>query len=251
MYWLGLSVQLICIVVQLVILALMFRRKLCPRFPIFATYVAYVIVQMILRSVFLSNRRVYFYVFWITAPVEMILAILAVHESFLKVFRSFYLLWWFRILLPGAIVGTLAYSGWRGYVSPPVRASAAAAAIISAALTAQYIILAMAFVFFGLAMFLHVPLRIHEYRFVLGFAISSLGVAFGGTVRSVFGTNFRFLSEMLPAAVYLFALLVWLSAVVHAHPSNERVLREQVSGEQMISELRRQSQLIRAFLRKG
>jgi len=250
MYWLGISLQWICIALAVWILALLWRRKLHPKFPIFAIYITYVIVQMMLRSAFLSNPHVYFYVFWITAPLEMILTVLAAHESFLKVFRSFYLLSWFRILFPGAIVGALAYSAWRGYVFPPVQASAAGAAIISAALTAQYVVLAISILFFGLAIFLHVPWRIHEYRFVLGFAISALAVAFGGAVRSAFGTNFQFLSEMLPAVAYIVALAVWLSAVLHAELSTE-TLHGRVSGHEVVSELRRQSQLIRAFLRKG
>jgi len=43
-------------------------------------------------SVTLSRPHVYFYVYWITAPMDTILAILAVHESFRRVFRVFYLL---------------------------------------------------------------------------------------------------------------------------------------------------------------
>ena len=152
----------------------------------------------------------------------MILSLLAAHESFLKVFRSFYLLWWFRIFFPGAIVVAVAYSAWKGYASPPVHVSASGAAIISAALTAQYVILATSILFFVLAKFLHVPWRIHEYRFILGFGISSLAVAFGGAVRSAFGTRFEFVSEMLPAVAYMVALAVWLSAVLQAEPSNDQ-----------------------------
>src|SRR5256885_5585958 len=50
------------------------------------------------------------------------------------------------------------------------------AAIISAALTAQYVILAISILFFVLAKFLRVPWKIHEYRLVLGFGISSLEI---------------------------------------------------------------------------
>ena len=56
--------------------------------------------------------------------------------------------------------------------------------------------------------------RVHEYRFVLGFGISSLGVAFGGAVRSAFVTRFGFVSEMLPAVAYVLVLAVGLSAVL-------------------------------------
>jgi hypothetical protein len=111
----------------------MWRQRLYARFPLFAAYIAYVAVQMVLRSAFLANQHFYFYVYWLTAPIEVILSLLAAHESFLKVFRSFYLLWWFRIFFPGAIVVAVAYSAWKGYASPPVHVSASGAAIISAA----------------------------------------------------------------------------------------------------------------------
>lgn len=251
MNWSGLLVQTVSVALEAWILVLVWRRGLWHPFPLFTGYVAYDLLRTLLASATISRPHLYFYVYWITAPGEMLLMILAASESFYKVFRSFYLLWWFRILFPGAIIGALVYSAWQGYVSPPVQASAAGGAIISAAVTAQYVILAIAALFFGLAIFLHIPPKIYEYRFVLGIAVSSLAVAFGGTVRSRFGTNFRFLGEMLPAVAYIGALLVWLSAVRHPQPAKEKQLAEAKSAPQVIAGVRRQSEFIRAFLRKG
>jgi hypothetical protein len=250
MYWLGLSVQITCVALQSWILVLLWRRNLWRKFPIFTGYIAYVVLRTIVGSATLSNPHVYFYFYWISAPGEMILMILAAHESFLKVFRSFYLLWWFRIFFPGAIVAAVVYSAWKGYASPPVHVSASGAAIISAALTAQYVILAISILFFVLAKFLHLPWKIHEYRFVLGFGISSLAVAFAGAVRSEFGTRFEFVSEMLPAVAYMVALAVWLSAVLHAERSSDQP-SERLSPEDAVSDLRRQLLAIRSFLKKG
>jgi len=249
MYWFGLTVQWICIIFQVWILVQMRRQGLGGRFPLFAAYITYVTLQMVLRSAFLANRHLYFYVYWFTAPIEVILSVLAAHESFLKVFRSFYLLGWFRIFFPGAIVLAVAYSARKGYFSPPVDVSPAGAAIISSALTAEYIILAISILFFVLAKFLHVPWRIHEYRFVLGFGISSLAVAFAAAVRSAFGTRFEFVSETLPAVAYMVALAVWLSAVLHAEQANLRP-GESLSPEDAVSNLRRQLLVIRSFLKK-
>ena len=249
MYWLGLSVQITCVVLQSWILALLWQRKLWRKFPIFTAYIAYVLVRTIIGSATLSKPNIYFYFYWISAPGEMILMILAAHESFLKVFRSFYLLRWFRIFFPGAIVVAVAYSAWKGYSSPPVHVSAAGAAIISAAVTAQYVILAISILFFVLANFLHVPWKIHEYRFVLGFGISSLAIAFAGAVRSAFGTRFEFVSEMLPAVAYMVSLLVWVSAVLPAARSNDQP-RERLSPEEAVGNLRRQLSAIRSFLKK-
>ena len=250
MYWFGLSLQWICIILEVWILVQMRRQGPYSRFPLFTAYIVYVALQMVLRSAFLAHSHIYFYVYWFTAPIEVILSILAAHEAFLKVFRSFYLLWWFRIFFPGAIVVAVAYSAWRGYASPPVNVGPTGAAIIAAAMTAQYVILAISILFFLLVKFLHVPWRIHEYRFVLGFGISSLAVAFAAAVRSAFGTRFEFVSQMLPAMAYMVSLAVWLSAVLHAERSHDQP-SEPLSPEDAVSDLRRQLLAIRSFLKKG
>src|SRR5271157_1316368 len=130
MDWLGLALQLSGIALEICILALMARSHLFRQFPVFASYVTYVMLQTVLRAAFLSNAHLYYYVYWFTAPVEVIFAILAVHESFLRVFHGFYLLRWFRVVFPGSIAIALLYSVVRGYLYPPVHASAVQAAII-------------------------------------------------------------------------------------------------------------------------
>src|SRR5258708_36621459 len=112
MYWLGLFLQWSSVALQLCILGLMARRKLCWRFQVFAAYAVYIVCITSLRSIFLSNRDAYFYIYWATEPGEIALGLFAVHESFHRVFRAFYGLWWFRLFFPCAIVLALAYSGW-------------------------------------------------------------------------------------------------------------------------------------------
>src|SRR2546423_6064040 len=150
MYWLGISTQWVSVALQIWILALSAQRALHRSFPLFTTYMSYLVLQTVLRSVFLSKPDVYFYIFWITAPLEVILTLLAAHESFMKVFGNFYLLWWFRFLFPSAIIAALAYSGCNAYMHPPVNTSPTGMAIISAQIASQYIILGISVLFFSL-----------------------------------------------------------------------------------------------------
>lgn len=249
MYWLGLASQITGIALFICILVLLWRRNLLRTFPFFFSYILYGLTTTIIGSITLSSPHVYFYVYWITAPPETILAILAVHESFLRVFRVFYLLRWFRTLFPGGIAIALLYSALRGSLSPPVHASAVGAAIISAMLTAQYVILTISLGFFALAKLLRVPRRIHEYRFVLGFGISAVATALAASVRSEFGTRFAFLSGMLPTLIYKLVLAIWLSAVVHSLPTKTEVASEQ--PEEVVMRLRRELAAIRSLLRRG
>jgi hypothetical protein len=251
MYWLGLTTQWLSLALQVWILVLSARRALHRSFPLFTTYISYVVLQTALRSIFLSSPEVYFYVFWITAPIEVLLTLLAAHESFMKVFGNFYLLWWFRFLFPSAIISALAYSGCTAYMHPPVNTSPAGVAIISAQIASQYIILGISVLFFSLVKFLNIRWRVHEYRFVLGFGISALGMAFAGALRSEFGTRFTFLNEMLPPVAYVIALLVWLSAVRETEVQAEPAADDRPSPRELMQELRYHLRIVRTFLKKG
>jgi hypothetical protein len=253
MNWLGLAIQITGIALFIWILALLWRRNLLRIFPFFFSYILYSVITTTVRSITLSNPHVYFYVYWITTPVQVILAILAVHESFLRVFRVFYLLPWFRFCFPSGIAIALLYSALRGWFYPPVHASRAGTAIISTMMTAQYVILTISLGFFALVKLLHVRWRIHEYRFVLGFGISSAVIAFAASVRSEFGTRFAFLSGMIPAVAYMLVLVIWLSAVVYPLPAKIELAGEQLSQlspEEVVSRLRRELAMIRSLLRR-
>jgi hypothetical protein len=249
MNWLGLAIQITGIALFIWILALLWRRNLLRIFPFFFSYVLYSLITTIVRSITLSNPHMYFYVYWITTPLQVILAILAVHESFRRVFRVFYLLPWFRFCFPAGMAIALLYSALEGYLYPPVHASRVGTAIISAMLTGQYVILTISLGFFALAKLLRVPWRIHEYRFVLGFGISAVATALAASVRSEFGTRFAFLSGMLPAVTYTLVLVIWLSAVIHSLPAKVEVARGQ--PEEVVRRLRRELAAIRSLLRRG
>ena len=251
MYWLGLGVQITSIALQICILALLVRRRLLRSFPLFFGYILYVVVRTIIGSIALSHTRVYFYFYWTTAPGEIILMILAAHESFRRVFRVFYLLPWFRILFPATITFALLYAALRGYLSPPVHASPTGAAIISAMMTAQYVILTISIGFFALARLLRVPWRIHEYQFMFGFGVSAVSIAFAASIRSEFGAKHQFLSETLPALAYILVLAIWLSAVVHPYLAGCETTGQQLSPEEVVNQLRRQVATIRSLLRRG
>jgi hypothetical protein len=248
MHWLDLGIPTTVAALLFCVLLLLWRRSLVRTYPLFFGYVLFDLVRTIAGSMTLANPQIYFYFCWITAPGEILLAILAVYESFLHVFRVFYLLRWFRVLFPAGIAMALSYSAMRGYLSPPTRASAVGAAIISTMMTGQYVILAISLVFFALATLLRVPWRIHEYRFVLGFGISSVATAFAASVRSEFGTRFAFLSGILPALTYILVLVIWLSAVIHPLPEQVDLAVEQ--PDEVVQRLRRQLAAIRSLVTK-
>jgi len=250
MNWFGLALEWSSVALQVWIFVLMVRRNHYRRFPLFALYTAYLILATALRSLFLSNRRIYFYIYWFTEPGEILLAVLAVQESFRAVFRAFYLLWWFRFLFPGAIAAALGYAAWHAYAHPPFHASPIGAAIISMAIAAQYVIICITVLFFVLLRIIRVRRRPYEFSIVFGFGISALALAFAGLVRSEFGTKFSFLSEWLPGVAYLVAVVIWLSAMLGEEPKNGHIIAVRPSSEELVDDLRNQLQTLKKFLGK-
>jgi hypothetical protein len=249
MDWFGHLLQWSSVVLQVCILALMIWRGLLRRFPLFATYTAYIICITMLRSVVLSNRMVYFYTYWATEPGEILLGLLAVHESFLRIFRVFYAVRWFRILFPGTIAFALVYSGWIAYAHPPRQVSPAGAAIISAAVASEYVIVGISVLFFALVLLFRVRWRIYEFRIVLGFGISALTMVFAGIVRSENGTKFVFLSTYAPPMAYFLAVLIWLSAMLR--PGAIEVLEVKDAPDVLAEDLRGHLSAIKRLLKRS
>ena len=206
------------IALYILIIACLARWGTFRKFPVFAAYLIFNTFLTAIGAVTFSNERLYYDFYWITAPVEIALALMAVMEIFWRVFQVFRLLRWFRFVLPGTIAATLMYSAWQGYRLPPDQATPSGAAIIHATVTSHYVILAVALLFFLLSIFLAVSLPMHQHRFMLGFALVSLAVVFGGSVRMAFGPYSDFVSREGPPLGYLAALLIWLSAALRPVP---------------------------------
>jgi len=204
----------------------------------------------LVRSATLSRPELYFYVYWTAEPGALLLKLLAVYESFMKVFQSFYLLERFRLLLPGAITLALAVSVLRA-LSHPTEASKAASIVVAeaaAAMAAQYIVLAVSVLFIGLVMLLRLPWRVREYRMMLAFGISALGSFSEAALRFEFPNQFQTLSSMLASAAYTLALVVWVTAVGRRSTPKLEVVDQAVSPEHLVRELRRQLAVTRSML---
>src|SRR5579864_7122351 len=99
---------------QAVILFLLLRSGGNRRFPWFFVYILYSLVESVLR---LAARGfgsgyggLYYNVYYWTEIGEVLLAVLAVRESFLNVFREYARLRWFLITVWGSVALALAYA---------------------------------------------------------------------------------------------------------------------------------------------
>ncbi len=82
-----------------VILAVMYRKKLHLRYPVFFSYLAYGIAVTVLLFSVRSSYRTYFYAYWSTDAVASLLALGVIYELFIGMFRQHHALRDFGTLL--------------------------------------------------------------------------------------------------------------------------------------------------------
>lgn len=81
-------------VLQVALVAVMLWRRLHRSFPMFFAYVAFQIVAFAVTFPFRDRRfyEIFFYAYWITTAISVILGFKVIHEVFLDVFRPYHTL---------------------------------------------------------------------------------------------------------------------------------------------------------------
>jgi|SRR5579884_2129545 len=125
-----------------------------------------------------------------------------------------------------------------------------AAAIISAAVAAQYVILGISILFFLLLRFMNLQWRLYEPRIVMGLGIASVVYAFSGVLRTEGGARFQFLSQYLPAMGYVIAVAIWLSAMLVREPWSYQGIPPGVDQD-LLKQMRSQLDALREVLGKN
>src|SRR5690348_17014405 len=88
----------------IVLLCLLIRRRLLPEFPFFLLYVTASITFIIVKISVSGSYRTFFIVSWTAETIYVLLAILALHEVFRKVFAAFYEKRWFWLFFPIVVI---------------------------------------------------------------------------------------------------------------------------------------------------
>jgi hypothetical protein len=159
-------------VLQLSVAAVMFKRKLHRKFPIFF---AYIVFQVLMFSVLFpiykwGNYREYFYAFWITSGVSLVLGFMIIHEIFLDVFHPYHTLkdlgsvlfrWAALVML--LVAGVVAASSPAGAQGPLVEA------IITVQRCVRVIQCGLILFLLVFSKYLGVSWRQHSFGIALGF----------------------------------------------------------------------------------
>jgi hypothetical protein len=215
---------------------LLFKRLVWRHFPLFFAFGLYATATAAARLLTVTHYRIYFYTFWWTDALLLVLSLAALHEVFYWMFEGFYELWWFRVPYYGAIVAVIAIGIRDAIVSPPVQALPVISVILDVGIGVNLLLAGMSSLFFVLRKLFVVEFRRYAYGIVLGFGISGLGPLLGYLARSEFGTKLESFARYSAAVGYIVAVVIWIHAFIRPEPEEEE-WAPPVSPERMLEEV--------------
>jgi len=244
----GIVLNLTATLLAIVLVGALLHRKILSEFPFFFIYVSSSVVFAILRLSISSNYRLFFEVFWTTEAIYIVLALLALHEVFRKVFAAFYEKRWFWLFFPLVVAAIFAIAIAFRLGSPPVQASRLISLILTLGTAVSLVQVAIFGLFFVLVWFHGIRWRDYPFGIVVGFAIIALGSLWGNWSRSVFGTKFNKFFGYAPAVAYIVAVIVWLDTFLR--PPSEPKWSMRITPEQLLEEIRQSTKILQRLLGK-
>jgi hypothetical protein len=229
----------------------MFVRGLHRQVRWFFVYTIYALVAEIVRIALRRHEEAYFYIYWATEALYAVLAFFAIREVFRWVFRNFYKIKGFWLLLPAVTILTLLIVALRLYQPHTVETYQIISIIISSKIAVSFLQVGIFALFFLLVRFFHLGWRQHAFGLALGFGIAAAGSLVAFLLRSEFGTKFDPIVRITAPVTYIIAVVVWLATFVSRQPSHlSQGWRSTITPEEMVSELKRYTSAAKSILRR-
>ena len=240
-------VSLLGIPLVLAVIGVMTYRKLYRSFFFFFAYLLAVTATEAARHIFLHRPPMqYFYVYWITEAVEVLLAFLVLYEVFLiRLFPGFNITPIYRYLFPiaGLIVVVLTVLL---FVSAPSRGPGLLAVIVGEfALALSFFQVAVLVFFCGLVLFMSREWARHDFGIAAGFGVYA-SVKLIITVVRARHSYAPTAVDQLPTIAYAVAALIWLFYLSRSDPEPP----QEIITPQMVDEMDRVHNEVRQLFRR-
>jgi hypothetical protein len=237
-------------VLQMLLVALLVRRAVHWSLRFFFVYTLFSIIRQIVGALLLKNYN-YFYYYWASEAISVLLIFLALYEVFHLVFRNFYDIRGFRLLFPILGVVMLVIASLRAIFWPPTDTERIIATIISLEISVGFLQVGVFALFFLLVRFFHTHGRQYAFGVALGFGIIAAGTLTIFLLRSEIGTKFNIIVRHTPAVTYIMAVLVWLLTFIKSQPRHPWQEGEPaLNPEELITELRQYTRVVKGVLRR-
>ncbi|HWZ46363.1 MAG TPA: hypothetical protein VNW97_23020 [Candidatus Saccharimonadales bacterium] len=202
-------------------LVIIVHRKHHRQFPFFLAYAgASALISTILTVMSgLTNQERWFKLNWASQVIYTVLGILAMHESFRKVLRPYFLgKWWFHLLVPGVVAVVLVLCGWAAFRKFPGRGEYWL--YFTSYLASDYMRAAIFGLFAILAIFWRARWQPCAFGVMKGFGFYTIVGMLADLLRSDFGTKMDLFFRYVPPVAYIVACLIWLGAFLQREPES-------------------------------
>jgi hypothetical protein len=243
--------SLIPVALQIWLATMLVRRAVHRSFSFFFVYTMFSIIAGIARFLALNYPWTYYYTYWATEALYAVLGFLAIFEVFRYVFQEFYVLLWFRLLIPAVAVLTVGLSVYMAVYSPPMQAPPVLAGIFVAEIAVRCLQAGIFCLLAVLVKFYSVRGRRYALAIAAGFGVSALGTLLTFLLRSEFGTKFVYVLQFVSPVAYIIAVAIWLLVFRKPEPPDPVAgLRSPLTPEQTTELLRRTKKQIKDVLKK-
>ena len=233
---------------QVFLCLLLFVRGAYRQFRFFTLATALSVIG-VLTAIAIRNSSLYLEAYWVNEGISVVLAFLALQESFYIVFRNFLSIPWFKRLFPGIGLLMLFVAVLRAAFYPVAQASLPNTILITLEITIGFLQFGIFFLFILLVRFFHLRWRQQAFGVVLGFGIYAAGALVVYLLRSEFGTNFNPVVRITAPIAYIIAVVVWVVTFLRPEPLQPS-LDALFSPEQMASDFRRYTKAVKGILER-
>ncbi len=242
--------SLIALILAVWLAIVLVRRKINRKFPFFFLYVISSIVFATLRLSVSSHYLLFFWIYWITEAIYVVVALLTLHEVFRKVFAAFYEKRWFWLFFPVVVIAICGLAVVYRFGSPPIQANRVISLIISLGMAVNLVQALLFVLFFVLVWFNGIGWREYPFGIVEGFAAIAIVIFTVEWARSVFGTKLNRLWSYSHSVAYIFAVVLWLDTFLRP-PGPEPQWRLKITPEQLLEQIRESGKILGRLRGKG
>jgi len=189
---------------------LLFRRFVRKDFPLFVAYIFISIPISAARLLTANWYYAYYYVFWASEAVFILLSVSALNQVFWKTYESFRFLLWFGLIYYGCIASAFAIAIRSAIVSPPVQQNPGIVIIIDAEIAGNMVRAGIVGLFAVMVRPMVVQFRRYTFGMVAGFGALSLGSVLAFIPVTIYGRRYEDFGSILSPLSYILALIIWL-----------------------------------------
>jgi len=198
----------LCLEIWLAVL--LYRRRVNKQFQVFFSYIVISVLASLARLLTVNHYAVYYYVYWASELLLILLSLSALNQVFWYTFRGFDFIWWFRPLYYGAIALALGITIRMAIVSPTVQAHPILSFIVDAEIAANVVRAGIVALFEAMVKPMAVRFRRYPFGIIVGFGVSSIVPVLAFFSIYVSGTKYEYPARILSGLSYIAALIIWL-----------------------------------------